>query len=124
MTATELFAGTICLSLVFSASAVSTVAAQSPAPNLSADGYNNVLPDYGSRRKGGAVLARGQGAGRGGGMNEGIKLETLLWGGGGAVIGSLAGPVGTVVGGAVGFLVGLSIGIVMPRKQSSPDFRG
>jgi hypothetical protein len=100
------------------------MAAQNSAPDLSVDGYNNVLLDDKSRRKSMPIFAHDQGAGRGGGMSEGVKLETVLWGGGGAIIGSLAGPVGTIVGGAVGFLIGLSIGIVMPRKQSSPDFRG
>ena len=99
------------------------VAAQSPAFNISANGHN-IIPDDKPRRKGAPVFAHDQGTGRGGGISEGIKLETALWGGGGAIIGSLAGPIGTIVGGAVGFFVGLSIGIVMPRKQSSPDFRG
>ena len=70
------------------------------------------------------VFAHGRSAGGGGGISEGIKLETLLWGGGGAIIGSLAGPVGAIVGGSVGSLVGLTIGIIMPRRQNSPKFRG
>jgi hypothetical protein len=87
---------------------------------------NIVFPDHELRRQSAPVLDRERGAGRSGGLgiSEGIKLETLLWSGGGAIIGSLAGPVGIIAGGAVGFLVGLSIGIVMPRKQSSPKFRG
>jgi hypothetical protein len=99
------------------------VTSQNPAPSLSANGYDSLFPNDKPRRKGAATFAHEQSAGRGGGLSEGIKLETLLWGGGGAIIGSLAGPVGAVAGGAVGFLVGLSIGIVMPRKQSSPNFR-
>lgn len=71
-----------------------------------------------------SVFDSNQGVNKGGGISEGIKLETVIWGGGGAIIGSLAGPVGTVIGAAAGSLIGLTIGIIMPRKQSSPKFRG
>lgn len=59
-------------------------------------------------------------AGRGGGISEGKPLEMTIWGGSGAVIGSLAGPVGTIIGAASGALVGLLISIfVVPHN--GPD---
>ncbi|MCX5795304.1 MAG: hypothetical protein NTY77_07420 [Elusimicrobia bacterium] len=144
VTATRLFAGTLCLSLVFGASAAgspmppqgddrqasrdaaSALAAPSadPAPSLISDDDHIILRKDGPRPKSAPLLDHERRAVKGGGLGEGVKLETLLWGGGGAIIGSLAGPVGTIAGGAVGFLVGLTIGIVMPRKQSSAKFRG
>jgi hypothetical protein len=73
---------------------------------------NNLFPDKGV-----------QPGSRGGGISEGRPLETVLWGGGGAIIGSIAGPLGTIVGASVGALIGLVVGTVMPRKQRSPTFR-
>ncbi len=125
MKATQLSAGTICLSLVLSASAL----AQSYDRQASRDdslrsSAPSLISNDAAQLKRVPVFNGGDGPGGGGGISEGVKLETLLWGGGGAIIGSLAGPVGTIAGGAVGFLVGLTIGIIMPRKQSSAEFRG
>jgi hypothetical protein len=54
--------------------------------------------------------------GTSGGMKEGKKLEMLMWGSGGAVVGSLAGPPGALIGGAVGALCGLVYSVaVVPR---------
>ena len=142
MTAVKLSAGAICLSLVLSASAFGSpmrpqaedrqasgdtapsAASHPPAPSLISNGDNIIFSSDKPRRESMPVFAHGRSAGGGGGISEGIKLETLLWGGGGAIIGSLAGPVGAIVGGSIGSLVGLTIGIIMPRRQNSPKFRG
>lgn len=52
-------------------------------------------------------------------MDEGPQLETLLWGGQGAVIGAFAGPVGAAVGGAVGAVTGFIIGMVYAPKDGA-----
>lgn len=44
-----------------------------------------------------------------GGLSEGPVLEVGYWGGAGAVVGSVAGPLGAVVGGAAGAVVGLLV---------------
>jgi hypothetical protein len=139
MIATRICAEVLCLSLICPVSAAGgpsappteerrasseTLTTQTPAAGLATDGYNSLFSDSVSRRRGATVFSHEKYPGGNAGLSEGIKLETLLWGGGGAIIGSLAGPGGTIAGGAVGFLVGLSIGIVMPRKQSSAKFRG
>ncbi|MBI5596567.1 MAG: hypothetical protein HY928_10805 [Elusimicrobia bacterium] len=52
------------------------------------------------------------------GLSEGKPLEMLLWGGSGAVVGSMAGPLGAAVGGAAGAVVGLLYSVfVVPRVQ-------
>ena len=49
--------------------------------------------------------------------SEGKPLEMTVWGGSGAIVGSLAGPIGTIVGAAVGALGGLLISIfVVPHN--------
>lgn len=56
--------------------------------------------------------------GAGVGLSEGKPLEMLLWGGSGAIVGSMAGPVGAAVGGAAGAVVGLLYSVfVVPRVQ-------
>ena len=61
-------------------------------------------------------------AGKGGGISEGKPLEMTIWGGSGAVIGSLAGPVGTIIGAASGAFVGLLISIfVVPHNGPEPE---
>lgn len=61
-------------------------------------------------------------AGQGGGISEGKPLEMTIWGGSGAVIGSLAGPAGTIIGAAAGAFVGLLISIfVVPHNGPEPD---
>lgn len=60
------------------------------------------------------------------GLAEGKPLEMLIWGGSGAVVGSMAGPVGAAVGGAAGAVVGLLYSVfVVPRVQPglAPDRR-
>lgn len=47
-------------------------------------------------------------------LGEGPVLEVGIWGGGGAVIGSLAGPLGTVVGAAAGTVAGLIVSAFTP----------
>jgi hypothetical protein len=55
--------------------------------------------------------------GAGGLLGEGKPLEVLVWGSGGAVIGSLAGPLGTVIGAGAGALCGLVYSIfVVPHN--------
>ncbi|MBI4387296.1 MAG: hypothetical protein HY551_07925 [Elusimicrobia bacterium] len=49
--------------------------------------------------------------GVGGGLSEGPPLQMMLWGSGGAVIGSVAGPIGAIIGSAVGVIGGLLISI-------------
>ncbi|MBI3550614.1 MAG: hypothetical protein HY078_16370 [Elusimicrobia bacterium] len=59
-------------------------------------------------------------------LDEGPMLQTLLWGGGGAIAGSLAGPPGAIVGGAVGAVVGFAVGWVYkpkPDKEASQATR-
>lgn len=52
------------------------------------------------------------------GMNEGKPLEFLVWGGGGAILGSLAGPAGAALGGTVGAAAGLLFStFVEPRTR-------
>lgn len=147
MRPSKLFAGAICMSLVLSTPAAGNpmltqpddrrpstagtsaaptplMAAQYSAPSLVSNDSNIIFLDHKPQRKSVSVFDSNQGVNRGGGISEGIKLEMVIWGGGGAIIGSLAGPVGTVIGAAAGSLIGLTIGIIMPRKQSSPKFRG
>lgn len=69
--------------------------------------------------KGGTV-----GVGLGVAMQEGPVLETMLWGGGGAIVGSVAGPPGTLIGAAVGSVAGLIVGLIMKHRIRSKDFRG
>ncbi len=57
------------------------------------------------------------------GLADGKTLEMSLWGGGGAMIGSVAGPVGIVVGGLLGAAVGLFVAVVVvphdgPSRQA------
>ena len=50
-------------------------------------------------------------------MDEGPVLETMVWGGTGALVGTLVGPAGTLVGAAVGSACGFVIGcIYRPAK--------
>lgn len=65
-----------------------------------------------------SLTARGKLPGVGkGGISEGKPLEMTIWGGSGAVIGSLAGPVGSIIGAASGAFVGLLISIfVVPNN--------
>lgn len=52
------------------------------------------------------------------GLSEGKPLEMLLWGGSGAIVGSMAGPLGAAVGGAAGAAIGLLYSVfVVPRVQ-------
>ncbi len=51
------------------------------------------------------------------GMKEGKPLEVMVWGGGGAIAGSLAGPLGTIIGAGTGALCGLLYSIfIVPRN--------
>ena len=125
-----MLAGSLCLCLLLSAPAlgVPSPSAASPesTPSLTAKDDQIILTD--KKRTRHSVLAPGQDQTTrptsGGGIKEGRPLEVLLWGGGGAIVGSLAGPVGTVIGAAVGSLIGLAVGTVMPRKQKAPGYRG
>jgi hypothetical protein len=55
------------------------------------------------------------------GLKEGKPLEVLVWGSGGAVAGSLAGPPGALIGGAAGALCGLIYSkFVVPRNGPVP----
>lgn len=55
------------------------------------------------------------------GLSEGKPLEMMLWGGSGAVVGSLAGPLGTIAGAATGAVVGLLISIfIVPHNGPQP----
>lgn len=119
----RLLSAWLCLSLLPGAPALAAPAVE-PAASLTSQDEHIRIRDGETGRKGAPVIAHDRRAVQGGGIAEGVKLETLIWGGGGAIIGSIAGPVGTIAGGAVGFLVGLTIGIVMPRKQAAQKFRG
>jgi hypothetical protein len=60
-------------------------------------------------------------AGTGAGLKEGKPLEVMLWGGGGAIAGSLAGPLGTIVGAGTGALCGLLYSVfIVPRNGPDP----
>jgi hypothetical protein len=51
------------------------------------------------------------------GIKEGKPLEVMMWGGGGAIAGSFAGPLGTIVGAGTGALCGLLYSIfVVPHN--------
>lgn len=52
-------------------------------------------------------------------MEEGPVLETILWGGTGAMVGSLGGPLGTLVGAAVGSACGYVIGCLYAPKAAT-----
>ena len=55
-----------------------------------------------------------------GGMAEGKPLETMLWSGGGAIIGSVAGPPGAIIGAGIGAIAGLLVAVfVVPHN--GPD---
>lgn len=57
-------------------------------------------------------------AGVGVGLSEGKPLQVMVWGGAGAIVGSMAGPAGTVVGAAAGSAFGLLFSMfVVPRVQ-------
>ena len=59
----------------------------------------------------------GVGIGAGGGISEGKRLETMLWSSGGAVIGSIAGPAGTMIGAVAGAVAGLFVAIfIVPHN--------
>lgn len=69
----------------------------------------------------GSVPYRRPSIGLGGVLMEGKPLEVMLWGGYGAVAGSLAGPLGTAVGAGTGALCGLLYSIfVVPRNGPGP----
>ncbi|TPW19983.1 MAG: hypothetical protein FD126_2141 [Elusimicrobia bacterium] len=54
----------------------------------------------------------------GAGISEGKPLQVMVWGGAGAIVGSIAGPAGTVVGAAAGSAFGLLFSMfVVPRFQ-------
>lgn len=53
-------------------------------------------------------------------LDEGKPLQAGLWGGAGAIIGSLAGPLGAGVGGATGVLLGLVFG--KRTKRTAPGY--
>jgi hypothetical protein len=127
---TKMLSGPLCLCLLLAAPVLGVpdppAAAPESTPSLTAKDDQIILTD--KKRTRHSVLAPGQEQGvravSGGGLKEGRPLEVLLWGGGGAIVGSLAGPVGTVIGAAVGSLIGIAVGTVMPRKQKAPDYRG
>lgn len=56
-------------------------------------------------------------------LDEGKPLQAGLWGGTGAVIGSLAGPLGAAVGGGAGVLLGLLFGKSRPKTARRDAFR-
>ena len=58
--------------------------------------------------------------GVGGGLAEGKLLETLIWGGGGAVAGAVVGPLRAAVGGVVGAAAGLLVAI-FAVPHNGPD---
>lgn len=76
----------------------SAAAVGKPAPIEWKLGYRS--PE-GSRERGSV--------GVGAGLPEGKRLECALWGGAGAVAGSIAGPLGAAVGGGLGLLAGLVV---------------
>ncbi len=49
-------------------------------------------------------------------LAEGPVLQVGIWGGGGAVIGSVAGPLGTVIGAAAGTVAGLIVNAFTPAE--------
>jgi hypothetical protein len=51
------------------------------------------------------------------GIDEGPVLETILWSGTGALVGTLFGPGGTVVGAAIGSACGYVIGCLYAPKD-------
>ena len=54
----------------------------------------------------------------GAGISEGKPLQVMVWGGAGAIVGSMAGPLGTVVGAATGSVFGLIVSIfIIPKVQ-------
>jgi hypothetical protein len=54
-------------------------------------------------------------------FDEGKPLEVMMWGGSGAVAGSLAGPAGTIIGAGAGALCGLVYSIfVVPHNGPEP----
>lgn len=58
------------------------------------------------------------------GLAEGKPLQVMVWGGAGAIVGSMAGPLGTVVGAAAGSVTGLLFSLfAVPRFQPgmAPD---
>lgn len=58
------------------------------------------------------------------GMKEGKPLQMSLWGSGGAVVGSIAGPLGAAVGGGAGLLAGyLFSRFVQPPAAEPPAAR-
>ena len=68
------------------------------------------------------VVVGGGGAGLR--LAEGKPLQVMVWGGAGAIVGSMAGPAGTVVGAAAGSVFGLLVSLfVVPRVQPgmAPD---
>lgn len=52
-------------------------------------------------------------------LGEGPVLQTSLWSGGGAIIGSLAGPPGAVLGAAAGAVAGLVVNWFTPKEAKS-----
>jgi len=56
-------------------------------------------------------------AGVGIGLAEGKPLEVMVWGGGGALAGAVAGPLGAIVGAGAGTLLGLLYSVfVVPHN--------
>ncbi|HVE13427.1 MAG TPA: hypothetical protein VNI01_08550 [Elusimicrobiota bacterium] len=53
------------------------------------------------------------------GISEGPALETLLWGSGGAVVGSFGGPVGALAGGLIGAAIGFVVGTFSARPPAA-----
>lgn len=61
-------------------------------------------------------------AGVGVGIKEGKPLEVLVWGGGGAILGGMAGPAGAVIGGAAGAAAGLLYSVLVePHTRPRPS---
>lgn len=59
----------------------------------------------------------GRSVGAKGGLSEGKPLEVAVWGTGGAVAGSLAGPPGALIGAGVGAVLGLLYSVfVVPHN--------
>jgi hypothetical protein len=68
--------------------------------------------EFGSTTSGGRTSV-----GASAGIGEGKPLEIAVWGGGGAVIGAFAGPVGAVIGGLAGAAVGWVMAVfVVPHN--------
>ena len=51
------------------------------------------------------------------GLDEGPFLETIVWSGTGAMVGTLFGPGGTVIGAAIGSACGYVIGCIYAPKK-------